>query len=318
MTGIFDGIFADEQAVLGFVRSQTTHIEPQAYAVRYPDIQYPGLIPVDTSASEFATSVTYTSSDRFGKAAWINGNSDDIPKAGTTRAQFETPVHTAGIGYGWGWEEIGRARMLGINLQSDDAMAARRAAEEMIDGVALLGDAGKGFQGLLNHSAVTPVAAPNGDWGTVSVAGTASPDEIVADMNAAIVNIFNGTNTVAIADRLLLPWSKFQVIATRRMSADTNETILQYFLRNNVYTATTGQALTIRGLRGLDEAGVSGVPRMIAYRYSPQVLKLHIPMPHRFLPVFQSGPLRWDVPGVMRLGGVDIRLPKEVVYLDGI
>jgi len=41
-------------------------------------------------------------------------------------------------------------------------------------------------------------------------------------------------------------------------------------------------------------------------------------MPHRFLPAWQSGPLRWDIPGVMRLGGLDVRLPKEVVYLDGI
>lgn len=315
---LFDGLFNDEQAVLGFVRSQTTHVEPQAYAIQYPDIQYPGLIPVDTSASEFATSVTYTSSDRFGKADWINGNADDIPKAGTTRAQFETPVYTAGIGYGWGWEEIGRARMLGINLTADDALAARRAAEEMIDRVALTGDSSKGFQGLFNSSAVTPVAAPKGDWGTILSAGSATSDEIVADMNAAIVNIFNGTNTVALADRLLLPWSKFQLISTKRMSTQNDSTILQYFMANNVYTAMTGRQLTIRGMRGLDTAGVSGVPRLIAYRYSPQVLKLHIPMPHRFLPVYQSGPLRWDVPGVMRLGGLDIRLPKEVVYIDGI
>lgn len=318
MPDIFDGLFADEQAVLGFVRSQTTYVEPQAYATQYPDIQYPGLVPVDTSASEFATSVTYTSTDRFGKAAWINGNSDDIPKAGTTRAQFETPVYTAGIGYGWGWEEIGRARMLGINLQADDALAARRAAEEMIDRVALLGDSEKGFSGLLDHPAVTAYPAPTGDWGTVASPGAATADDIVADMNAAITNVFNGTNTVAIADRLLLPWSKFQVIATRRMTEFGDETILQYFLRNNVYTAMTGQQLTIRGMRGLDSIGTSGTARMIAYRYSPQVLKLHIPMPHRFLPVYQSGPLRWDVPGVMRLGGVDVRLPKEVVYVDGL
>jgi hypothetical protein len=308
----------DAQSALGFVVSQTSIIEPLVYAMRYPDVQYRDLIPVDTSGSEFASSVTYYSSDRYGAADWINGNSDDIPKAGTTRSKFETPVYTAGIGYGYGWEEIGRAQLLGINLPNEDAAAARRASEEMVDRVALLGDSSKGFTGLFNAAGVTPVAAPNGDWGTPTVAGTASTDEIVADMNAAILNIFNGTNTVAIADRLLLPWTKFQVIATRRMSTDTNETILQYFLRNNVYTAMTGQQLMIRGLRDLDTAGVSGVPRMIAYRYDPTVLKLHMPMPHRFLPVFQSGPLRWDVPGVMRLGGLDVRLPKEVAYVDGI
>lgn len=57
---------------------------------------------------------------------------------------------------------------------------------------------------------------------------------------------------------------------------------------------------------------------MIAYRKDPQVLKAHIPMPHRFLPVYQDGPLHWVVPGVFRLGGLDIRRPKEVRYIDGI
>lgn len=308
----------DAQAALGFVIAQTSIIEPGVYATRYPSIQYRDLIPVDTSGSEFATSVTYFSSDRFGAADWINGNADDVPRAGTNRSKFETPVYTAGIGYGWGWEEVGRAQMLGINLAADDAMAARRAAEEMVDRIALEGDASKGFTGLFNATGVTPVAAGTGDWGTVGSAGIATPDQIVADMNLALLGVFNNTNTVAIADTLLLPWSKFQVIATKRMSTDSDESILSFFIRNNAFTAMTGRALTIRGLRGLDTAGVSGVPRLIAYRYSPEVLKLHMPMPHRFLPAYQSGPLRWDVPGVMRLGGLDVRLPKEVSYVDGI
>jgi hypothetical protein len=302
----------DAQAALGFVLAQTSIIEPGVNAIVYPDIQYPGLIPVDTSGSEFATSVTYFSSDRYGAADWINGNADDIPRAGTTRAKFETPVYTAGIGYGWGWEEIGRAQLLGINLPSEDAFAARRAAEEMIDRVALEGDASKNFEGLFNNSNVTPAAAPTGAW------SSATGDQIVADMNAAILNVFNGTNTTAIADRLLLPWSKYLLISTKRMGTDTDTTVLQYFLRNNVYTAATGKQLMVRGLRGLDTAGVSGMARMIAYRFDANVLKLHMPMPHRFLPAYQSGPLRWDVPGVMRLGGLDVRRPKEVSYVDGI
>lgn len=304
----------DAQSALGFVTSQTTIIEPGVYATRYPDIQYRDLIPVDTSGSEFATSVTYFSSDRYGAAGWINGNADDIPRAGTVRSKFETPVYTAGIGYGWGWEEVGRAQLLGINLPSEDAAAARRAAEEMVDRVALEGDTSKGFVGLFNSAAVTASAAPTGDWD----AGGTTGAQIVADMNAAILNIFNGTNTVAMADRLILPYGKFLTIATKQFSTASDLTVLEYFRRNNVYTAQTGRQLDIRGARNLDTAGVSGTARLVAYRYDPNVLKLHMPMPHRFLPVYQSGPLRWDVPGVMRLGGLDIRLPKEVVYLDGI
>jgi hypothetical protein len=48
---------------------------------------------------------------------------------------------------------------------------------------------------------------------------------------------------------------------------------------------------------------------MIAYRRDPQVIKMHIPMTHRFLPVWQTGPLVFDVPGIFRLAGLEVRRP---------
>lgn len=303
----------DAQAALGFVISQTAHIEAGVYATKYPDIQYPGLIPVDTSAHPFAKTVTYFSSDKAGIAGWLNGNSDDIPMADTEMSQFETAVWTAGIGYGYGWEEINQAQMLGVALANDKAMAARRAAEEMIDRVALMGDDTKGLEGLFDNSAVTATGAVNGDW----EGGTTTPDEIIQDINAALTNVQVATNNIILADTLLLPFGAWNYIASRRLT-DTSMTILEFVRLNNVYTATTGMPLTIRAERNLETAGVSADARMIAYRRSPEVLKLHMPMVHRFLPVWQAGPLRWEIPGVMRLGGLDIRLPNEISYVDGI
>jgi hypothetical protein len=301
----------DAQAALGFVTAQTTHIEREVNETVYPDIQYPALVPVDTSAHPFAKTVTYYSSDKFGAAKWINGNADDIPLAGTELAKHETSVHMAGIGYGYGYEEINQAQMLGINLTADDAMAARRAYEEMVDRVALFGDAVKGFSGLINSSAVTAAAVTTGAW------ASATEDQILADINGVILAVSSGTQYAAMADTLLLPYAKLNLLATNRLG-DTQMTILEFLRRNNTYTAMTGQELTIRAVRGLDTAGAAGVARMAAYRRHPQVLKLHIPMPHRFLPVYQDGPLSFVVPGVFRLGGLDIRRPKEVRYGDGI
>jgi hypothetical protein len=34
--------------------------------------------------------------------------------------------------------------------------------------------------------------------------------------------------------------------------------------------------------------------------------------------VWQRGPIRFDVPGIFRLGGLEIRRPKAVRYIDGI
>lgn len=301
----------DAQAAMGFVISQTSHIESAVYNMRYADIQYPQLIPVDTSAHPFAKTITFFSQDKAGAAEWLNGNADDVPMADTERSQFESAIYTAGIGYGYGWEEINQAQMLGMNLAADKAAAARRAYEEFVDRVALEGDTSKGFEGLFDHSSVTAAAAPTGDW------GTATGDQILADINAALTGITAATNYVAMGDTLILPYAKMELIASTRLG-DTTMTILEFIRMNNVYTAMTGSPLMIRAARKLDDAGVSATARLVAYRRSPEVMKLHIPMPHRFLPVFQSGPMRWDVPGVFRLGGLDIRLPSEVRYLDGI
>lgn len=302
----------DAQAALGFVISQTSHIERQVNETIYPDIQYPALVPVDTSAHPWAKTVTYYSSDMYGKADWINGNADDIPMAGTDMAKHETAIHMAGIGYGFGLEEISQAQMLGVNLQASDAAAARRAYEEMVDRVALYGDARKGFVGLTNAPTVTAAAATTGDW------DTATPGQILADVNKALAGQYAGTLYTGLADTLLMPYSAFLHISTTPLNDNGTDTILSWLLSKNVYTAQTGRPLVIRAMRGLDTAGAGGTGRLVAYRRDPNVVKIHIPMPHRFLQPFNAGPLRTEVPGIFRLGGVDVRRPKEMLYVDGL
>lgn len=306
-----NGITFDAQAAYGFVQSQATHIEATVNRTVYPDIQYPGLIPVDTSAHPFTQTVTYYSSDIYGKAKWINGNADDIPLAGTERNRHQTSVYTAGIGYGFGWEEVNVAMLMGGNLQADDALAARRAYEEFVDAGLLVGDAEKGFQGLLSYSGVTAITAGNGDW------VNATEDEVLADVNEVILGVASATLYTSVADTLLLSPERMNLLATRRLG-DTGMTILEFIRKNNTFTAMTGRPLTIAVLRGLSTAGAGGTQRMIAYRRSPDVLKAHIPMPHRFLGIYQDGPLHWVNPGVFRFGGLDIRKPAEVRYSDGI
>ena len=302
----------DAQAALGFVTSQTSYIERQVNEIQYPDIQYPQLVPVDTTASPWAKTVTYYSADKFGRADWINGNSDDIPMAGSEMTKSETSVYTAGIGYGYGLEEISQAQMLGINLPGIDAQAARRAYEEMVDRVVISGDAAKGFYGLINAPGVTVGTATTGNW------ATATPAEILADVNNQLTGQYTGTLYTAPVDTLLMPYTAWLLLTTRMVSDLSTETIFSWLLRNNVYTAVTGQPLSVRGLRQLDTAGAGGTRRMVAYRRDPSVVKVHIPMPHRFLPVFQAGPIRYEVPGIFRLGGVDVRQPLLFSYVDGI
>lgn len=304
------------QANLGFVVSQTAHVEAGVYSIRYPDIQYQALIPVDTSANPWATSVTFYSMDRVGAADFINGMADDVPTVGISMDKHESNVYMGGIGYDYGLEEVNQARMLGISLPGEKASAARRAYEEFVDNIALNGDATKGMEGLFNYTGVPAASVTADGSGSSALWSAKDGDKILRDVNDLITGVFTATNTVAMADTLILPWTQMNSIASRRLG-DTSLTILEFLRQNNVYTATTGSPLTIRAARGLDTRGAGNTARMIAYRRSPEVLKLHMPMPHQFLPVQVRG-LRYVVPGIFRLGGLDIRLPKEVRYADGI
>lgn len=307
------------QRAMSFLVQQATLIEPQVYAIRYQDIQYPQLLPVDTSAPEWISSVTYFSLDSVGQANWFNGGAQDVPHAELVREKFESTVSMAAIGYRYNLEELGKAQLLGMNLTTEKANAARRASEEMVDRVAFVGDASKGMLGLVNQTSVTATTAPADGTGSATTFASKTPDQVLRDINAALTGIFTGSLGAEIADTLLLPYSVLLDLSTRRIDAVNQTTILEWVERNNIYTRTTGQALTIRGLFGyLDTAGAGSTRRMIAYRRSPEVLKMHMPMPFRFMPVWQVGPVLFEVPGIFRLGGVDVRRPAAVRYVDGV
>lgn len=304
------------QASQSFVLSQITHVEQQMWEVKYPDITYQSLVPVDTTANPWSKSITFFSMDGRGKAEWFNSAARDVPLVGLNREQFESAVHMAAIGYDWHIEEINQARMLGQNLQNDKAKLARRAYEEKCESVAFLGDTTKGLTGLINASTPARADVPDGA-STDPQWSTKTPDEILADVNAAITGVWITTKTVAMADTMLLPLAQYALIATKRIDAHASTTILSWIEQNNIYTKVTGQKLTIRAMRQLAGAGNSGTDRMVVYRRSPEVLKMHIPMPLQFLAP-QQEIYRWLVPGMFRIGGTDIRLPSEIRYYDSI
>ena len=298
------------QSNLGFVQSQTAVVETGVYRHRFPGIRYPGLIPVDNSAPEWVKTVDYFSMDVSGQARWTADRARDLNLVGTELGKASSEVHMADIGYDYGLEEVNQASALGMSLANEKAVAARLIYERTVDKVAFTGDTEKGWEGLFNSSAVTAISASTGSWASATEA------QILADCNELLTGVFTATNEIAMADTLLLPSVKHQYISSTRLG-DTQSPIYQFLQTANAYTAETGQPLNIRSSRGLDAAGAGSTARMVAYRNSAEVMKMHVPMRHRFLPVQIQG-LTYQIPGIFRLGGLDIRLPGEVRYSDGI
>lgn len=295
--------FMDMQAALGFVVSQRTHIETEVLRKPYPEIKYSRLIPVDTSANPFAASVTHFAQDSVGKAKFVNGKGDDVPLVNIKGSKFEQTVNMAGVGYSFSLEEIGAAQQLGTNLSSDGAEAARMAYEQFVDAVAFLGDTTIGVEGFYNMTGITTAAA-----GATFAAST--PDEIATIVNTALVAIQTDTLGVEVANTIILPL-KTSAQLHRRMTDGTG-TVLDYIRSANVYTSTTGQPLTIEFDYRLDSLN-----KMVVYRRDPQVVKMHMPMPLRFIAP-QAVNLEIKTLGMFRFAPVNIRRPKAVRYISGV
>ena len=310
--------FSDAQQALGFITPQFYNIEATVYQTKYPSFDYAALIPVVTEGNEWARGTLFYSSDAAGKAEFLSGKAFDMPYADVSRAQFMKGFELAGIGFEWSLEELQVAAMEGRNLSDDKAASARKISEQLLWNIAMTGTTEKNWTGLINDANVAHVTAAADGTGSSALWADKDPDLILRDVNAAITGIFTGTQETETANTVLIPTARYLSISTTPRSANSDTTILGYLQQNNTYTAQTGQPLTIRGLRSLATAGAGGTARMVTYNKSPDVLRYHLPMPHRFLPPFQKGSMTWEVAGILRTGGVEIRLPKAVTYVDGI
>jgi len=308
-----------QQLAYNFVVNQTTAIESQVIRIQYPEVQYPDLVPVDTATgNEWVKSITYYSADMVGRADWFHHTALDVPLAELSREKFERGMEMAAIGYRYTLEEVANAMNTpGLNLTADKAAACRRAYEEFVDNLALRGSVPKNMQGLINSSLVTATTAPADGAAGATTFASKTNQQVIRDINSAMTGIATGTNWLYYADTILLPPAVLVGLAGRIIEY-SSMTLLDWIKQYNVLTVQTGRPITLAGVRGLETAGLGGISRMVAYRRDPEVLKMHIPMSHRFLPVWQRGPLVFDIPGIFRLGGVDIRLPAAIRYLDGI
>lgn len=311
---------------LALIEGQALKINQRVYETRYPDWDFGRLVFVDTSGPEWAPGVLTYSSDQTGRANWQSGYAKDVPMADVSQAMETMTFHLAAIGYQWNYEEINTMLAFpGARLPDRRARAARLAYMKFMYDIVIKGSAEKNLGGLINYTGVTASnAAADGTggvtfWVNSAGTGTKTPAQIVRDINVALQGIYLGTYETEMADTILLPVEAYNYIAATPFSDTTMETILSFVLRTNIYTLTTGRPLTIRTVRELGKGNTAGTAgRMVAYKNDENSVKLHLPMPHRFLPVWQDGPFNFAVPGIFRTGGIEVLSPAVMRYVDGI
>lgn len=308
----------DEQAAYGFVVAQGLNIETAIYERRYPTLDYGNHVPVVTEGNPWALGTLFRLKDHTGAAKVISGKAADMPFGKTTRDQKTHGFVMVGAGWEYSDEETQQGVLYGIDIAQDDAMGAADDVERLLYDMAITGNDEVNWEGLANSSIVqrTDAAAVGGS--TFWTAKDA--DEMTADINAGLEAVRSNSNEIEWADSVRLPPAAFRIIATRKLGTDDSgtTTVLDYIRKNNIYTAETNQPLDIRPLRDLKSASQDGGGRMVVYRRDPQVLRFHLPMPRRVLPVYRAALMHYQQGIIARTGGTEIRLPGAMAYIDEI
>lgn len=310
----FKSVNLDAAGDIFFAR-QLEYIQSRVYEFTYPALKSYQLIPVSYDAPAGAEYITATQFQMVGRARIIQSYADDLPEAGLIGTQLTNPVQGIGTSYRYSYQEIRAAQLNNLQLPMRLAEAARRANDQLVDNLAFYGNPAVGMTGLFNNPNVPTQTVPADGAGALPGGPTAwvnkTPDQILRDMNLIVNQIVINSNEVEMPDTLLLPLAQYTLIASTPRSANSDTTILNYFLMNNPFITK------VEAVPKLSGQGVDGVDIMIAYENNRNKLEMVIPLPFtQHAP--QERNLEFVIPCESRFGGVSIYYPLSLIIGEGI
>ena len=304
----------DEATGFAFMISQLTHIEKKLYEKQYEEINYDKLIPITNEAGEHAVAIQYFYMEGRGLAKFVGTRAMDIPISELGAKSVTVPVEYGATGYSYSFEEVRQAIFLNRALPQLKADMARKAYEELLQKTAMQGDEKHNLLGFLNNPNVTVTAVIANAGGGQTEFQHKTPDEMLFDINDFMGDIFVESRQVERPNRLLLPTKQWNHLAGTPRSAHSDMTILKWITSNSPYLKSDSDIIPVPELQG---AGVAGKDRMVAYNFNADKLKMHVPMPLRFLDLQTVG-LGYKVPGEFKAGGVEWMYPGSARFGDGI
>ncbi len=291
-----------------FYISQLANLEAKIYEAKYTAINYQELIPINTAVPEWADTWDYISYDAVTLGKFIGSSADDLPSVSLSANKSTVQLGYAGNSYDYSLDELRKSQQLRIPIDTTKGRAAFRGSQEHSQRVAYFGDADRGMTGLFNNPNLAL------DNSTVNW-DTATGQEIVDDMNSLLIKVWIDSANVHLPDTFILDSARYATITSRRMDSGTDTTIMQFFMKNNLFTTTTGQALRVMPRLQIGAAGAGGKDRMMAYELNDDNLGLVNPIPWRPLAP-QMKNLTIKIPCEYKISGVEFRYPFSGCYRD--
>jgi len=171
--------------------------------------------------------------------------------------------------------------------------------------------------GLVNNPGIARISAT-----TAAAGGTRwsqkTADEILNDINSAISALWkdNDCSSDALPNHILVPVEQFGALVTRKVSDDSERSILTYVLENNL-TAQQGGELTISPCKWCSRIGSSHSDRMVVYMNRVDRICFNLTQPLRRMNT-EYAEMRIKIPYFAQFSEVRFLYPSTVRYMDGI
>lgn len=322
-----------DAATTAFFLRDLTEVLGRTYDVKYPDLKARDILPVFTGVDPAAEGYVWRQYDRVGAANVIHDYAADLPESEVVANEFQSRCLSLGASYSYSIQDLRKARMAGIPLETRKALSARRSMEQAIEQIAFFGIAqvpGTSATQALRFAPVTQntndplamygftnfpgltVSTTTNNW---TLPGT-SVSTIVSDFNQMFLTVIQNSKGVHTPDTAVLPLSIWSTLsAAARSTTFTDDTIMTYLRKENPWLKAVYWS-TMLETAGLKQDDSTPGPRIMLLERNEENLSLVIPQEFEQLPP-QMVNLMFKVPCHMRVGGLRVSYPKSVLALDG-
>ena len=302
-----------------FFNRELETIRAKSYDVKYDDnFKMLALLPISMEADPLDFQITHRIYGRVGVAKMGGGDyATDFPSVDVFGSEVTVKVYPIQASYKYNKDEIARAARAGKPLESMRANAARKAIEKKLNDIAMTGESITGVKGLFNASGISSYTVPDGTTGSKTNWETKTADEILADLYGISNQIITNTKGIEIPDVIALPLTSYQLIERKRLSADSEKTVLTYFLENS---KNIKQIVWFNELETFAPTSLTydSNKAMFCWKNDADHLVLDLPMPYnQDSGVWQDG-MEYVVPCRARTAGVTVFFPLAVCAALGI
>ena len=329
---ISQGVLANDDEGVFFQR-QLEYIQAQSYDKLYPELKGRGLFALNTEGGEGINTITYRSYDKRGETAIIAGKATDLPRGDIDGKEYSISVKTLGNAFGYSRQELAASRVTGMPLEARKAEATRKSYEEKVNQIIFFGSPENNLHGFFDG----PVGAPALTATRSAVAGSAAsgdrtwrgdktPDEVIADLTTALVDMYAGTKQIFRPSAIYMNVSNKQYLMNTPRSDLNDTSIMEWFLKNNNFISSADQIKDINELEGIypDPASLTdsfkvgnGFEGFTVVAEGEDNMRVREPFPYMHLPVQMKG-LEFEINCYGRFAGVEMIRPAAVRHYTGI